>query len=415
MRLGQLVLDVSPVRGNRDFTMLLTSRTTWLLGIGATAVAVAVQVFDITGSSTPVALVSLVLGVGLLVGFLIGGVLADRMDRRRLAVLSSLGATIGFAGLAVNAALPEPTLWVVFVFAGAHGVVDGIGESALTAVVPTLVRGDQLASAGALLAVTTQLGAITGPLLSGLLIGGPGLVACYITATCLALATTGLLAMMRPLPQAPAVEGEIGAEGTLREAFRFLRGNRLVSALLLVDLGAMLFAMPGALYPQLASERLGGGPELVGLLYAAPATGALIGSIMSGWTSTVRRSGLTLIGVAALWGVAAAGVGLSTHLGLVLFLLGLGGLADVISEILRRAMLQGNTPDRLQGRVGGLWLAQTITGPALGGVVTSFGASLVGPGPAIAIGGGVCVLSVLVVAALYPELRRARELVTDAA
>ncbi|SDD25268.1 enterobactin transporter EntS [Actinokineospora iranica] len=409
MRLGQLVLDLGAVRANRDFRLVLTSRTVWLLGIGLTSVAVAVQVFQITGTSAPVALVSLTLGAGLLIGFLIGGVLADRTDRKRLVVLSSFGAAIGFAGLAANAALPEPKLWIVFVCAGTHGVIDGIGECALTAVVPAMVPGEQLGSASALLAVTTQLGAIVGPTLSGLVIAGPGLVACYCAAAAMALGTTGLLALLRPLP--PAEPEPDTAEGSLREALRFLRGNRLIASLLLIDMGAMLFAMPGALYPQLASERLGGGPELVGLLYTAPAVGAFVGSVLSGWTSTVKRAGLTLVTVAALWGVAATGVGLSTNLGMVLFLLGVGGLADVFSEILRRALLQGNTPDRLQGRVGSLWLAQAVTGPSLGGILTSFGASLIGPGPAIAIGGGICVFSVLLVAALYPELRRVGALV----
>lgn len=407
MRLGQLVLDIDPARANRDFRLVLTSRTVWLLGIGLVSVAVSVQVFDITGSSAAVALVSLTLGAGLLAGFLIGGVLADRTDRRRLVVWTSLGATAGFVGLAVNAALPEPMLWVVFVCAGAHGLVDGIGESALTAAVPSLVRTEQLAAAGALLAVTTQVGAIAGPALSGLMVGGPGLVACYAAAAGLALVTTAVLAFLRPLPPAEAVEGEIGSEGTLREAMRFIRGNRLISSVLLIDLGAMLFAMPGALYPQLAQERLGGGPELVGLLYAAPAVGAFLGSVLSGWTSTARHSGRALIAVAALWGLAAVGVGVSTELAVVLFLLGVGGLADVFSEILRRAMLQAGTPDRLQGRVGSLWLAQAVTGPSLGGVLTGFAAGLVGAGPAVAIGGGVCVLSVLLVAALFPELRGA--------
>jgi len=412
VRLGQLVLDPAPVRGNRDFRLVLTSRTLWLLGIGLTSVAVAVQVFDITGSSAPVALVSLTLGTTLLIGFLVGGVLADRVDRKKLVVLTSFGASLGFVGLAVNALLPTPQLWVVFVFAAAHGLIDGIGESALTAVVPSMVGENQLTSAGALLAVTTQLGGIVGPALSGLLIGGPGLAACYGAAAVMALGTTGLLVLVSPMPVPPAEKSEDpespdGSEGSLREAFRFIKGNRLISSLLLVDLGAMLFAMPSALYPQLASERLGGGPELVGLLYTAPAVGAFIGSIVSGWTATARRSGLILIGVAALWGVAATGVGVSTELSLVLFLLGVGGLADVFSEILRRALLQGNTPDRLQGRVGSVWLAQAITGPSLGGVLTGFAAGLLGPGLAIAIGGGVCVFVVLLVAALYPELRRA--------
>ncbi|WP_424188007.1 enterobactin transporter EntS [Actinokineospora sp. G85] len=407
MRLGQLVLDPAPVRGNRDFQLVLTSRTLWLLGIGLTAVAVSVQVFEITGSSAPVALVSLTLGAMLLVGFLIGGVLADRVDRKKLVVLTSLGATLGFVGLAVNALLPAPQLWVVFVLAGLHGLVDGIGESALTAVVPSLVGENQLAAAGALLAVTTQLGGIVGPALSGVLIGGPGLAFAYAAAAAMALGTTGLLALVRPMPTVGGGPDEDGSEGTLREAVRFVRGNRLIASLLLVDLGAMLFAMPGALYPQLAQERLGGGPELVGLLYTAPAVGAFIGSIVSGWTSTARRSGLILIGVAALWGVAAAGVGLSTSLVLVLVLLGVGGLADVFSEILRRALLQGNTPDRLQGRVGSVWLAQTITGPSLGGVLAGLAAGWMGVGPAIAVGGAVCVVVVLLVGAAYPELRRA--------
>ncbi|MGW2542275.1 MFS transporter, partial [Kitasatospora sp. NPDC001574] len=188
--------------------------------------------------------------------------------------------------------------------------------------------------------------------------------------------------------------------------FAFVRGNRLVLAVLVVDLCAALFATPAALFPQFADQRFGGGAESVGLLTTAPMVGAALASAVAGRTGRLRRPGRSLFAAVAVWGLACVGFALSPLLGLGLLFLAVGGVADTVSEILRRTLLMQHTPARLQGRVGSLWLAQAMTAPALGGVLAGLGASALGPGRAVAIGGAACVVSVGLVALAFPGLRR---------
>ncbi|MFJ5261777.1 MFS transporter [Streptomyces sp. NPDC088387] len=180
----------------------------------------------------------------------------------------------------------------------------------------------------------------------------------------------------------------------------------MVLGLLLIDAAAMVFTMPQALYPALADERFGGGATVVGLLYAAPAFGALVGAATSGWTA--RAGGHALVGAVLLWGVALTGVGLSSWLPLAPALLALAGLGDLISESLRSALLRHGTPDALRGRVSSLWMAQATVSPALGNAAVGLLAELTAPSTAVTIGGLVCVAATLTVAAAFPSLRSAR-------
>jgi ENTS family enterobactin (siderophore) exporter len=396
---------------------VLATRVLALVCIGLTSVGVVVQVYEQTRSSTQVGAVSLVLGTGLLLGFMVGGVLADRRDRRGPILIGSGWAVVTFAALSANAAADRPALWVVYVSGALFGFTEGIAETALTAVVPTFVSDEQMAATGALLTVTTTLGAIAGPMLGGVLIAGPGLAATFAVAAAGTAVTTLLLTRLGPMP--PTVDaGDSGDEATdpsarqpgvlasLREGFAFIRGSQVVAAVLVVDLCAALFATPTALYPEFADERFGGGPELVGLLTTAPMIGAAVASLTSGWTGRARRQWRVLCAAVAVWGLACLGFGLSPFLGFGLFFLALGGVADTVSEIMRRTLLMRHTPDPLQGRVSSLWLAQAMTAPALGGVLAGLASSAVGPAAAVTAGGALCVGTLALVAVAYRGLWR---------
>lgn len=411
MRLAGLVMDVTPLRENRDFRLLYAGFLGALLGTLMTSVAVAVQIYEITGSPLQIGLVGLARALPLVVGVLVGGVLADRMDRRRLILATRLPLTLVAAALAVNALQEEPRLWVIYVATGCTGLFAGLGGPAMLAAIPELVGTRRLAAAGALTAASTQVAALLGPAVGGLLIAGPGIAVCYAVDAAGFLVFSVALLFVRPLPPGTGGGGDAPAKG-LRQAFaavadgiRFVRGRRLILGLLLIDAAAMVFTMPQALYPVLADEQFGGGPGIVGLLYAAPAFGALVGAATSGWAA--RAGGHALVGAVLLWGVSLTGFGLTSVLPLALVLLALAGLGDLVSETLRSALLQHGTPDGLRGRVSSLWMAQATVSPALGNAAVGFLAELTNASWAVVIGGVVCVVATLAVAAAFPALRRA--------
>ncbi|MBF8194212.1 enterobactin transporter EntS [Nonomuraea sp. K274] len=415
MRLGQFVVDVAPLRASRDFRFVFAARLVSLLGIGVTGVALSLQVFELTGSSFHVALVSLALGGPLLAGTLAGGVLADRLDRRRLIIWSRATAAVGFAGLWLNAMLPEPGLLTLYGCAALIGLADGLSETALMAAVPALVGRERLAAAEALTSTTTQLGTVAGPSAGGLLIAGPGLAACFGLTTLTTVVTIVLLCHVRPLvPARDVAAADRRPLRALVEGARHAMRNRLISGLILLDLCGTLFAMPYAVFPELAAGRFEGGATVVGLLYSAPATGALLAALTSGWVAGVRRPGRWLIGAVALWGLAMVCFGVSGELWLALLFLAASGVGQVISEVLAGALLQGNTPDHLLGRVSSLWLTEATVGPAVGNVIAGGLARVLSPAGAVVAGGLACLAGVAWLALAVPELRRARPL-TDAA
>ncbi|MEU5957442.1 MFS transporter [Streptomyces sp. NPDC047525] len=410
-RLSGLAMDLTPLREHRDFRLLYAGFLGALLGTLMTSVAVAVQIYELTGSPLQIGLVSLARALPLVVGVLIGGVLADRRDRRLLMLVTRLPLTFVAAGLMANALLPHPQLWVIYVATGLTGLFAGLGGPAMMAAIPALVGTERLAAAGALTAASTQLAALLGPALGGVLIAGPGIAACFAVDAAGFLVFTVALLFVRPLP--PAKTSTAASGKGVRQAFaavadgvRFVRGHRLIVGLLLIDAAAMVFTMPQALYPVLADEQFGGGPGVVGLLYAAPALGALVGAATSGWTA--RAGGHALVGAVLVWGLSLTGFGLTSYLPLALVLLALAGLGDLISETLRSALLQHGTPDELRGRVSSLWMVQATVSPALGNAAVGFLAELSSARAAVTAGGLVCVVATLLVAAGFPALRAAR-------
>jgi ENTS family enterobactin (siderophore) exporter len=406
MRLGRIVIDIAPVRSSRDFRWLFSGR---LIGnIGNTVVLTAAnwQVYALTHSSLAVGLVSLADSVGMLIGLMGGGVLADRHDRRSV-LLAALPPQALLAGLLLgNSLLPRPALWPVYLLMFGLGLFAGLSSPASTSAVPLLVGPAQLAAAVALNATGSQLGNLVGPAFAGYLIAGPGVAACYgLDVLCFA-AFAVTAAFVRPLPPADGSE-RLGLR-SIADGFRFVRHSGVVGGMLLVDANAMIFGMPSALFPALATEHFHGGSATFGLLTAAPAFGALVGAATSGWTGHVRRPGLVVIGAGMVWGAAIVGFGLTSNLAVGLAFLALAGFGDLISEILRNALLQFYTPNRLRGRVSSLYLAQVQGAPSLGNVEAGAVAQAFSPVISVVSGGLACVAGAALLGALIPALRRAR-------
>ncbi|MDF2980110.1 MAG: putative MFS-type transporter [Actinomycetospora sp.] len=403
MLASRLVIDLSPLRSSPAFRLVFAARVVSLFGISLTTVGVPWQVFEMTRSSLQVSVAAAVVGTTTFAGTLAGGVIADRFDRRTVILFSRGGATLVFAALAVNALLPTPQLWLIYVLVGINGAT-AVSQSALMAVTPAIVPRDELAAAGALVALSTQIGAVVGPSVAGLLIAGPGLAVNFGLCALGSLVTTTLLFFLPSLPPQGAPSAR--PLRSIAEGATFVAKHPVVRGVLLIDVAAMVFALPYVLFPQLAIEVFEAGPQAAGLLYTAPAVGAMVAALTSGWTSHVHHSGRVLVVAVLLYGTAIAGVGLAGSLPLALAFLAVAGACDMVSEVLRRALLAHCTPDHLQGRVSSVWLAQATVGPSAGGVEAGVASRLLGPGPAIVAGGAICVVATAALAAVLPPLRR---------
>ena len=405
MRVGQIVIDVAPLRDSSDFRWLFTGRLASMFGNALATAAANWQVYGLTHSSLAVGLVSLADGAGMLVGLLAGGVLADHHDRRKLLTVVRVPQALLAALLAGNSLLARPALWPIYIITLTMGVLAGVSAPAATAATPALAGPGRLAAAVALNSMSGQLASLGGPALAGVIIAGPGLAVCY-GLDAAGFAVFGIaLQFVRPLPPAPG--GMRPGLRSLAEGLRYVRHNGVIGGMLLIDTNAMIFGMPAGLFPALASEHFHGGPATFGLLTSAPAFGALVGAASSGWTGHLRRPGLVVIGAGMTWGAAIVGFGLSGRLAVGLAFLALAGMSDLISEVLRNALLQHYAPDQLRGRVTSLYLAQVTSAPALGNTEAGAVAQLFSLTTSVVSGGLACVGGALLLGVLIPAVRHA--------
>jgi MFS family permease len=367
-----------------------------------TYVAIPYQVFHLSGSSLLVGLLGLAeLGPLLATAFL-GGAFADAFDRRRMVQLTELALAVASGVLVLNAAL-TPRVWVLFVVAAAMAALDGLQRPSLEALEPRLVDRDELPSAGALSSLVLTAGMIGGPALGGGLIAAIGLPATYGFDVATFAVSLGALRLMRAVPPPP--DAERPSLRGIAEGFRYARGRPELLGTYGVDMVAMFFGMPNALFPALAAE-LGGGATLLGLLYAAPAAGSLLATATSGWVTRVNRHGAAVCIAAAGWGAGIVVVGLAP--GIVLALAGLvvAGFADMVSGIFRGTIWNQTIPDRLRGRLAGIEQVSYSSGPLLGNVEAGVVAAVAGVRASIVSGGVLCIAGVAVAAALLPAFRR---------
>lgn len=401
--LGRVFADITPLRRSAPYRWLYGGELIANVGRQITVVAVPYQIFQLTNSSLAVGLAGLAQVIPLIICSLIGGSIADAVDRRRLMFIMQcvLGATS--AGLAFNAASSDPALWPLYVLTGAQAGLFAIDQPTRAAVIPSLVGPRELTAAFALQQLLMQSGQAIGPAVAGVIIARTGLAAAY-TVDAAAFAISAL--MLIPLgPQPPHGGGRRAGLASVMEGLRFLRGRRVLQATFVVDLNAMIFGMPRALFPALGAQMFGGGAQVVGLLYAAPGTGALIGAVLSGWVTRVRRQGLAVIFAVCIWGVAITAFGLTPWLWLALAMLGIAGAADVVSAVFRNTILQQSVPDALRGRLSAVNIAVVAGGPRLGDVEAGAVASVIGLQGSVISGGLACLLGAGVIARRWPQLR----------
>ena len=405
MRVPRITVDLTALRSSPELRWLVLGNFVSGLGTQAGLVALPYQVYIQTRS----ALLTGLLGaaeLGPLVAMaLLGGALADRMDRRRLLALDQIGLVAVPAALCAAALSGSPPLLALYVLGGLLAGFGALQNVARSAIVPNLVAREEMPAALAVNFGLFQLTMVFGPGLGGLLIAGAGVAAAYAAdaASCLVM-----IAALRHLsPQLPDRTGEPLAIGrSIVEGLRFVRGNPALLGSFAIDLSAMTFGMPRALFPVLAVSVYGAGASGTGLLFAAVSAGAAVAALTTRWLDHVRRLGLVTIGAVCAWGLAIAGAGLVSSLWPAAALLAVAGAADSVSAVCRSVINQSVTPDALRGRMSSVFSLVVTSGPRLGDIEAGAVAAVTSARFSVLSGGLACVAGAIAVAAAFPQLAR---------
>lgn len=415
----RLLADTTPLR-HRDYRRLWASGIVTMIGAQLSIVAVPQQIFEITDSSGYVGLAGLFGLVPLVVFGLWGGALADVMDRRKLLLITSTGTGLTTLAFWAQAAAGLNNVWVVLGLLAVQQAFFAVNQPTRSATIPRLLPEHQLAAANSLNMTVMQFGAIAGPVLAGVLIPVVGLATLYLIDAIALLATIWAIWRLPALP--PTGTARRAGFRTVLDGFIYLATQRILLASFAVDVIAMVFGMPRALFPQIAHETFGdpaSGGVALGLLFASMSAGAVLGGVFSGWIPRIRRQGLAVIVCIVLWGLAMVGfgvavgltgsvLGLGVGLWIALACSAFGGAVDMISAALRVTMLQTVATDEMRGRLQGVFIVVVAGGPRIGDVAHGFAAAALGTAVAAAGGGALVVLGMVVSAIAFPAFLRYR-------
>jgi len=401
-------MDLTPLRTSADFRAVFTAGMITSIGSMVTYVALPFQVAQLTDSYLAVGLIGLVEVIPLVVFGLYGGALADAVDRRVMVLVTELAAALILGALLVNSLLPEPQLWVLYVAAMLLAANGGLQRPSLDAITPRVVPHDLLAAAGALNTLRWNLGSIAGPAIGGLLLASGGAATAYAIDLISFVASIAILWRVSPIRPIRDARKRPSLAPIL-EGIRYAVSRRDLLGTYLVDLAAMIFAFPYALFPFLATQL--DATWALGLLYAAGSVGGVAVTVTSGWVSRVHRHGRAIVIAAAAWGASIALVGVAMGAGgasllLILVMLACAGGADMISGIFRGLMWNQTIPDQMRGRMAGIEMLSYSIGPLLGQVRASTMASVTSLRMSLAGGGVMCVIAVTAVAFTVPALWR---------
>ncbi len=375
------------------------------IGSQLSTVAVQQQIYDITGSSGYVGLASLVALVPLIIFGLLGGAIADTHDRRKLLMITSTGMAVSAAGLWLQAMFDLHSVVLIMVLLAVQQGFFAVNQPTRSAIIPRIVPIDLVPSANALGFTVFGFGVLAGPLLAGLMIPITGLPWLYF---CEAVAMVAMLYPVFRLPPIPPL-GEIRERAKVLEGLRFLRTQPLILMTFVVDIIAMVFGMPRALFPQMAEQTfggpIGGGPQL-GLLNAAMAIGVLVGGLTSGWLGKVHRHGVAIVLAICLWGATMAMLGTTSVIWLAVGWLAVGGWADMVSATFRSTILQTAIEDRMRGRMQGVFTVVVAGGPRVADFVHGLAADATSTGTAVTVGGLLVIVCTVIAVVVQPVLWR---------
>ncbi len=403
----RLLPDLTPFRRSRDLRLVVAGNFISNLGAQATLVALPYQLYVVTHSALLVGLLGAV-ELGPLVGMsLVGGAIADRADRRRLLLVTQIGVVICAGGLAVAALHGHPALATLYVLGGLLAGCNALQNAARSAIIPNLIADrEMLAPAIAANYGLSSLSTVVGPGVGGVLIGVFGVQAAYTidACSCLAVVLTVLPIAAQPPQAAPAAHESLTR--SIAEGLRYVRGNRALVGSFAIDLIAMTFGMPRALFAVLSLSVYHAGAGGTGLLYAAVAVGATAAAVLSGWVKHARRLGIICIWAVTAWGVAITAAGLMGSIWLAAAMLAVAGGADSISAVCRSTINQTITPDRMRGRMSSVFGLVVTGGPRLGDIESGTVAGAAGVRVSVVSGGVACLIGVAAIALAFPALAR---------
>jgi len=399
---GKILVDITPLRQSRDFRLLFSGQLISMLGSQLTVVAIPFQVYRMTHSSLQVGAISLAQLFPFIAGALVAGPMGDSLDRRRIMLWTAGALSLTSTGLALNASAGHSSLIALYLISSLAAAISGFSNTARMASVPGLVERSQISAAAAMMQITFQVGSVVGPALSGLLLGF-GLPWVYgIDAGTFIVVIIATFSMI-PIP--PAEGPSLKPWESAKEGLRFLRSRQALQGVYVIDINAMVFGMPRALFPAMAGSVFGGGTITLGFLYAAPGVGALIGAVTTGWVAHLERQGRAVIVAVVAWGTAIAVFGLVHSLWLAMIMLGIAGWADVISAVLRNTILQTSIPDRFLSRMSSIQMAVVQGGPRLGDMESGGVATATSLEFSVVSGGLACIVGAVVIGLLMPHFR----------
>ncbi|MFG3528097.1 MFS transporter [Streptomyces sp. NPDC047917] len=399
-RLAALLPDLTPLRSGGDFRLLWIQGLVTYFGSFMAMIALPLQIKELTGSPLAVGVMGAVELVPLVVFGLYGGALADAADRRRVILATEAGLGLLAVVLLVNAAMPAPMLWPLYVVAAGVSALAGLQRPALDSLMARIVPHEQLTAAAALNSLRWQFGAITGPAVAGVTVAYAGHATAY-AVTVVTFAGSVLLCL-RLAPAPPARENTKPSLRGIVEGAKYAWSRPVLLGTYAVDMAAMFFAFPNAIFPFLADDLHA--DWSLGLMYAADSVGSLVLGLTSGWTSRVRRHGLFVVFGAAVWGLAIAAAGWFGNVWLVLVCLAVAGAGDMLSGLGRSTIWNQTIPEELRGRLAGIEVLSYSIGPQLGQVRAGAMAGWTGTRSAIWSGGVACVASVALLTAALPKL-----------
>jgi MFS family permease len=393
-----MLLDLSPLKTSRDYRLLFFGQLVSFFGSMMTFIVVPWQMYQLTQSSAMVGYLELAEFVPMFCLAFLGGALADYVDKRRLLRLTEIGQTSLTAVLVVNALLPNPKVWVLFVVIGLHAGLAALQRPAFESLIQKVIPAEMMSAVMALNSIRFQIGMIVGPAVAGIIATQASPALAY--GIDLVTFAASLIAVFMIRFVAPPENAERPSFAGVRRGIRYAFSRQELLGTYFIDIAAMFFAFPFALYPALAAVY---GDQYVGFFPAAIAIGALLASVTSGWTKNVQRHGVMVIAAAVLWGVGIVLFGLANSVWPALIFLGSAGFFDMISGIFRGAIWNQTIPNYLRGRLASIEMISYLTGPMLGSAKMGLVAEYTSVRFALVSGGALCIAAVGLTALFLPK------------